>query len=65
MDDVRGDFLGPSHGTTPVAVIANKINLRSFKSNEHINEKWGWAKRGFGYFKPLQRPYRFGNMKPK
>ena len=22
MDDVRGDFLGPPHGTTPAAVIA-------------------------------------------
>ena len=25
MDDVHGDFLGPPHGTTPAAVIANKI----------------------------------------
>ena len=25
MDDVRGDFLRPPHGTTPAAVIANKI----------------------------------------
>ena len=25
MDDVRGDFLGPPYGTTPAAVIANKI----------------------------------------
>ena len=24
MDDVQGEFLGPSHGTTPAAVIANK-----------------------------------------
>ena len=24
MDDVRGDFLGPPHGTTPATVIANK-----------------------------------------
>ena len=24
MDDVRGDFLGPPHGTTPAAVIADK-----------------------------------------
>ena len=23
MNDVRGDFLGPPHGTTPAAVIAN------------------------------------------
>ena len=25
MDDVRGDFLGPPHDTTPGLVIANKI----------------------------------------
>ena len=24
MGDVRGDILGPPHGTTPAAVIANK-----------------------------------------
>ena len=24
MNDVRGDFLGPPHGTTPAALIANK-----------------------------------------
>ena len=24
MDDVRIDFVGPPHGTTPAAVIANK-----------------------------------------
>ena len=24
MDDVRGDFLWPSHGTTLAAIIANK-----------------------------------------
>ena len=24
MDDLRGDFLGPPHGTTPAAIIANK-----------------------------------------
>ena len=33
MDDVRGDFLGPPHGTTPAAVIANKN-----KTDEHIFE---------------------------
>ena len=27
MDDVRGDFLGPLHETTQVAVIANKIKF--------------------------------------
>ena len=34
MDDVRGDFLGPSHDTTPAAVIANKKRqqLRSFEA---------------------------------
>ena len=25
LDDVRGDFLGPPHDTTPAAVIASKI----------------------------------------
>ena len=24
MDDVRGNFLGPAHGTPPAAVIGNK-----------------------------------------
>ena len=24
MDDVRGDILGPPHGTTPAAVIADR-----------------------------------------
>ena len=24
MDGVRGDLLGPSHGTTPAAVIENR-----------------------------------------
>ena len=24
MDNVRGDFIGPPHGTTPAAVIGNK-----------------------------------------
>ena len=24
MDDARGDFLGPPHGETPAAVMANK-----------------------------------------
>ena len=27
IDDVRGDFLGPPHGTTPAAVIANKTEI--------------------------------------
>ena len=26
MNDVQGDFLGPQHGTTPAAVIANKTD---------------------------------------
>ena len=52
MDDVRGDFLGLSHGTTPAAVIANRIKKqqpRSFKSSGHINEKSDGPYRGFGY----------------
>ena len=31
MDDVRGDFLGPPHGTTPAAVIFNTMHM-------HISE---------------------------
>ena len=49
MDDVREDFLGPSHNTTPAAVIANKIKLRSLKSREDINEKGDGPYRSFGY----------------
>ena len=26
MDDVRGDFLRPPHGTTPAALIGNEDN---------------------------------------
>ena len=34
MDDVRGDFIEPSHGTTPAAVIAIKnIKVSSLESN--------------------------------
>ena len=34
MDDVRGDFFGPPHGTTPAAVIANKIKTISAGNTE-------------------------------
>ena len=34
MDDVRGDFLGMPHGTTPAAVLANKIRI------EFLLEQW-------------------------
>ena len=44
MDDVRGEFLGPPHGTTQAAVIAN-----NFKSSGHINENTDGPYRGFGY----------------
>ena len=49
MDDVRGDFLGPPHGTTQAAVIELNIKLRSFKSSEPIHEKGDGPYRGFGY----------------
>ena len=40
MVDVRGDVLRPTHGTTPAAVKANKIQkLSSFKSNENIHKR--------------------------
>ena len=56
MDDVRGDFLGPQHGTTPAAVITNKIKLRSFKSSKHINEKGDGPYRGYGYLSLFSDP---------
>ena len=56
MDDVRGDFLGPPHGTTPAAVIADKTKLRSFKSSEHIHEKSDGPYRGFGYLNLFSDP---------
>ena len=49
MNNVRGDFLGPPHGTKPAAVIANKIKLRSFKGSEYICEKGDGPYRGIGY----------------
>ena len=61
MDDVRGDFLGPPHSTTPVAVIANK----TFKNSEHINEKGDGPCRAFGYLSLFSDPIRFGNMEQK
>ena len=56
MDDVRGDFLGPPHGTTPAAVIANKNKQRSFKSSEHTVEKGDGPYRGFGYSSLVSDP---------
>ena len=41
MDDVRGDFLGPPHGTTPAAVIANKIYLLDpLEAVKTFKERW-------------------------
>ena len=56
MDDVRGDFLGPPHGTTPAAVIAKKMKLRSIKSSEHIFQKGDGPYRGFGYSSLVSDP---------
>ena len=39
MNDVQKDFLGPPHGTTPAAIIANKNKADILKSSEQINEK--------------------------
>ena len=55
MDYVRGHFLGLPHGTTPAALIANKIKLSSFKSSEHI-EKSDGLYRGFGYLSLFSDP---------
>ena len=50
MGDVRGDFLGPPHGTTPAAVIANK------NQSEYINEKGDGPYRGFDYLSLVSDP---------
>ena len=42
MDDVRGYFLRPPHGTTPAAVTTNRNRkLSSLKSSENIQKKEG------------------------
>ena len=56
MDDVRRDFLGPLDGTTPTAVIANTIKLKSFKSSEQINEKMDGPYHDFGYLSFFSDP---------
>ena len=41
MDDVRGDFLGPPQGTTPAAVITNKIkSLDPLASVKLFKDRW-------------------------
>ena len=48
MDDVQGDILGPPHGSTAVAVIANKIpedQWSQYHSTEILslmNDLWLW-----------------------
>ena len=67
MDDVRGDFLGPPHGATPAAVIANKkikIKLRSFKRSENINEKGDGPYRSFGYLSLYSDPIDLATWSP-
>ena len=34
MDDVRGDYVGPRHDTTPAAVIANKNKNEILKEQQ-------------------------------
>ena len=42
MVDIRGNSLGPPHGTKRAAVTTNKnIKLRSFKGSENIKKKEG------------------------
>ena len=38
MDDVREDFLGPPHGTTPAAVIANKIKQNPLRAVRAVSK---------------------------
>ena len=46
MDDVRGDFLGPSHGTTSAPVTANKIS-RYFELYKQIHFQPRFPKKVF------------------
>ena len=39
MDDIRGDFLRPPHGTTPAAVIENKNNTDSLRALNMLMRK--------------------------
>ena len=39
MDDVRGDFLGPPHGTTPAAVTAKKYYSDSLRAVSILTKK--------------------------
>ena len=41
LDDVQGDILGPPHGTTPAAVIANKKNCDPLGAVSIFVEKRG------------------------
>ena len=56
MDDVRGEVLGPPHGTTPAAVKPYKNKTESFKNSEHINEKNNGPYRGSGYLSLFSDP---------
>ena len=40
MDDVRGDFLGPPHGTTPAAIIASKNKTVKKTTNKQDNKQY-------------------------
>ena len=43
MDDVRGNLLGPPHGTTTAAVITNEhIKVNSSEGSEIIKKREGW-----------------------
>ena len=40
MDDVRGDFLRPPHGTTPAGVIANKNKTDRLRAVNILMREW-------------------------
>ena len=63
MDDVWGDFLGPPHGTTPVAVVF-KFNSQEIgkKKSFHLQTKNSKQRRGdLGFYMLL---YELGHTKP-
>ena len=66
MDDVRGDFLGPPHGTTPAAVIANKeanlyvlllknLSFDFYSSNSFSGTAWPVKRMSVDYAKKKKK----------
>ena len=49
-------FLGPPHGITPAAVIANKNKTGPLRAVNKLKRKGDGPYRGFGYLSPFSVP---------